>query len=213
MIIRIIIVLITSLFISSCGTSQAIKKQETLDMLNSTTEALHYESIPDYPDTVTQGLLLARMLDGLGYRYYWATNSLTQTDLDYNISEDSRPALETLEHLQGLSKTILNMFEGKANIRPQPPKDSISWEQQRANTLNNIKTASDIARSLNDTQVSDLKIVFKRGDNESSFPLWNAINGPIADAIYHVGQIVSYRRASGNPLDPRVNVFMGKNRN
>jgi len=213
MTIRLVFVFTISLFISSCGTSQTIKKQETLDNSTKSPVSLPYESIPDYPDTVTQGLILARMLDALGYRYYWATDSLTQTDLDYNISEDSRPASETLEHLEGLSKFILNMFEGKPNVRPHPPKEPVSWKQQRAITLMNIKTASDIARSLNDTEVADLKIVFKRGDNESTFPLWNAINGPIADAIYHVGQIVSYRRASGNPLDPRVNVFMGKNRN
>jgi len=36
------------------------------------------------------------------------------------------------------------------------------------------------------------------------------MNGPLADAIYHVGQIVVFRRANGNPQNPRVNVFMGK---
>ena len=30
------------------------------------------------------------------------------------------------------------------------------------------------------------------------------------DALYHVGQVVSYRRAAGNPIDPQVNVFLGK---
>ena len=32
----------------------------------------------------------------------------------------------------------------------------------------------------------------------------------VADALYHVGQVVSYRRAAGNLMDPQVNVFVGK---
>ena len=43
-----------------------------------------------------------------------------------------------------------------------------------------------------------------------TFPFWNHLNGPIADALWHSGQIVSNRRASGNPLNSKVNVFIGK---
>ena len=32
------------------------------------------------------------------------------------------------------------------------------------------------------------------------------------DAIYHTGQIVSFRRTTGNPIDSSVNVFMGSYR-
>jgi hypothetical protein len=35
------------------------------------------------------------------------------------------------------------------------------------------------------------------------------INGPITDAIYHTGQVVSFRRTSGNPIPKGVNVFLG----
>ena len=43
-----------------------------------------------------------------------------------------------------------------------------------------------------------------------TFPFWNMINGPISDAIWHSGQVVANRRASGNPINPKVNVFIGK---
>ena len=57
-----------------------------------------------------------------------------------------------------------------------------------------------------------LKIKFNRGGVFSEFPFWNLINGPISDAIYHVGQIVSFRRTSGNPIEKGVNVFLGEKR-
>ena len=45
---------------------------------------------------------------------------------------------------------------------------------------------------------------------DNTFPFWNQINGPISDAIWHSGQVVMNRRASGNPLRKGVNVFLGK---
>jgi hypothetical protein len=43
-----------------------------------------------------------------------------------------------------------------------------------------------------------------------AFPFWNAINGPLSDAIWHTGQIASNRRASGNPFNSKAQVFLGK---
>lgn len=170
-----------------------------------------YAEIPEAPEDYRAGNVIARTIDGLGYRYYWATESLRAIDLNYRPSEDSRTAAETLDHLYGLSTTILNGAKNVANIRPQdtPP---MSWEEKRTATLYNFKAASDLMRGRKRKAVAKLKIVFQRGDRTSEFPYWNMLNGPIADAIYHCGQIVAYRRASGNPLDPTVNVFMGKNR-
>ena len=36
------------------------------------------------------------------------------------------------------------------------------------------------------------------------------MNGPLLDALTHVGQILSFRRTSGNPQEAGVNVFLGK---
>ena len=41
-------------------------------------------------------------------------------------------------------------------------------------------------------------------------PFWNLINGPFSDIIYHTGQVVAFRRISGNPINPGVNVFVGQ---
>lgn len=172
---------------------------------------LPYHQIPDAPETYTAGTVAARMIDGLGYRYYWATEGLTDKDLDYNPGNEGRKCSDVLDHLQGLSEVIKNATLKKSNIRPAI-KDSMTWDQTRITTLNNLKTASDILRKLTDAEVTALKIEFTRGEKTSSFDYWHMMNGPIADAMTHVGQIVSYRRSAGNPINSKVNVFMGKNR-
>lgn len=84
----------------------------------------------------------------------------------------------------------------------------MTFDEKRRKTLENIKTAADILRASND--LTEYTIVFKRDNNESEFPFWNNINGPIADAIWHCGQVVSFRRSSGNPFNSKASVFQGK---
>ena len=181
---------------------------------NQTTEdeTVPYAEIPPYPEKYTATTVAARMVDGLGYRYYWATEGLRQEDLEYKISEDSRDARHTLEHIYGLSNTIANAPLEKPNVRSSIDHSTIPFSELRAKTLQNFKIASDALKASKRKDMKNFKIIFKRGDRQSEYPYWNMLNGPLADAIYHCGQIVSYRRASGNPINPKVSVFNGKNR-
>lgn len=172
---------------------------------------LPYHQIPDYPEDYAPGNVIARMIDGLGYRFYWATEGLRAEDLDYKPSEDSRTTSATLEHIYGLSSMIVNASRKQPNIRTAS-EDPLTFDEMRAKTLRNLKEASDLSRGKSEKEVADLAIIFQRGEDKTEFPYWNMINGPIADAIYHTGQIVAYRRAAGNPMNPKVNVFQGKNR-
>lgn len=174
------------------------------------TSELPYHEIPAYPESYTAENVAARIVDGLGYRYYWATDGLTEKDLAYKPSEDGRTIEETLDHIYGLSNTIANATTQKPNIRGE--RETLTFEEKRKRTLDNIKTASESLKNSGDNGLADFPIIFQRGDQKREFPFWNLLNGPIADAIYHVGQIVSQRRASGNPMNPKVNVFIGKNR-
>jgi len=170
---------------------------------------LPYSAIPAYPENYTAATVTARMIDGLGFRYRWATEDLSEQDLEYRPDSTARSSYETMEHLFGLSETILNGIKDKPNIRPYQ-KIEYSWQEMRTITLNNFKAAADHMRDLPEQDLAELEITFQRGDKTNSFPFWHQFNGPIADAIWHVGQVVSFRRASGNPIDSRVNVFMGK---
>ncbi len=170
---------------------------------------LPFYQIPNAPETFTAAGVTARMIDGLGYRYYWATEGLREEDLAYDPGNDGKICSEALEHITGLSNMISSAVHMEVNGRRKAP-EKMTWPERRAFTLNNFKEISDRLRETGD--VSNCKIVFERGEKTSEFPFWNLINGPIADAIYHTGQIVSYRRSAGNPSNPNVNVFRGKNR-
>ncbi len=174
-------------------------------------DPIPYHQIPDYPESYSPGNIAARMVDGLGYRYYWATKDLRQEDLDYKPSEDGKTTAETLDHRYGLSKTTLNAITKTPNVRPAP-QEKLNFEEKRKATLKNFEKTSQLLKAAADTDIENFQIIFQRGERSSEFPFWHLLNGPIADAIYHVGQIVAFRRASGNPLHPMVNVFMGKTR-
>ncbi len=174
----------------------------------TTTDKLPYVQIPEYPDSYAAGSVAARMIDGLGFRYYWATEGLRQADLDYKPSESGRACKETIDHLYGLSTVIVNATTHTANDRTDQTKEALSFEDKRRKTLLNFKQAADILRSQQD--LSNYKLVFKSKYGTSDYPFWNNINGPIADAIWHTGQVVLMRRASGNPFNSKVSVFNGK---
>ena len=186
----------------------SVNGQEKNDMTSKENPSLPYHQIPENPTTYTPQNVAARMIDGLGYRYYWATEGLRKEDLAFTPGNNGRNAEGTLDHLYNLAGTILNGAKNAPNIRPLNEPE-MTWEEKRKKTLERLKAASDQLKSTNQS-LEDLQVTFQRGDKSSSFPFWNLINGPIADAINHVGQIVSYRRSAGNPINPMVNVFIGK---
>ena len=41
---------------------------------------LNFKEIPAYPASYSAGNVVVRIIDGLGYRYYWATDGLRSED-------------------------------------------------------------------------------------------------------------------------------------
>ena len=171
------------------------------------TNDLPYAEIPEYPANYTAGSVAARMIDGLGFRYYWATEGLRKEDLAYSPSEKGRTCGETIDHLYGLSNVIVNATTKTANDS-SIPQTELNFEEKRKKTLENFKKASEILNKS--TDLTELMLVFKSEKGSSEYPFWNNINGPIADAIWHTGQVVLLRRASGNPFNSKVSGFNGK---
>lgn len=161
------------------------------------TEKLPYYEIPEQQGAYTAGTAVSRMIDGLGFRYYWATEGLREEDLNYKASESGRTSAHTIDHIYGLSHFILSavLEDNKKNKK----NESLSFEEQRRRTLFKLKRASDILKETTDLSKFDTE----------KYPFWNIINGPIADALWHCGQIVMLRRASGNPFNSKVSVFRG----
>ena len=172
----------------------------------SSQEKLPYYEIPDAPSEYTAGTVVSRMIDGLGFRYYWATEGLRTEDLNYKPSAEARTSFQTIEHIFGLTNVILNSVTNATNSDVNTSE--LSFNEMRKVTLESLQKASFILR--NSTDISKFKIIFERGDRSSEFPFWNQINGPISDALWHVGQVVSFRRSSGNPYNSKASVFSGK---
>ncbi len=189
-------ILITLIFLFTLSINAQTDKKE-ID--------LPFSEIGEYPADFSQANIISRMIEGLGYRYYWATKSLTENDLNYKSSEDARSTIQIIEHIYSLTMMISSSFE-KKEFKFTPI--TYNYDELRTKTLLKLKYIHDELRSNPD--FSQLLIKFERGGTKMEFPFWNQINGPISDALWHCGQVVMNRRSSGNPLQSGVNVFLGK---
>ncbi len=169
---------------------------------------LPFKEIPPSPEDYSPGNIMARMVEGLGYRYYWATEGLRAEDLDYRPTPEARSCRETLDHVYNLSQTI--MYNALGEVIQRDNSSDKPFDEVRRHTLTHLDRAAKALRGKSQSEIVELRIYFREGSE--GVPFWNMINGPIADAIYHCGQVVSFRRSSGNPINPNVNVFRGKNR-
>lgn len=169
---------------------------------------LPFAEIPSPAEDYSLGNVIARSVEGLGFRYYWASEGLRQEDLNFKPSKQGKTTLETLAHIYILAETIYNVTQNISNQRP-PKNVPTDWKILRKETLLFLKKAAESFRSSAPEKIEKLTIVFEREGKKMRFPFWHLLNGPLADAIYHTGQVVSFRRSAGNPIASGVNVFMG----
>jgi len=170
-----------------------------------------FKDISNPSDTIDSKAVLIRMIDGLGFRFYWATEGLRPEDYDYKISEESRTSGETISHVRDLSIMILAACKGISKNDLQIAASESNPEIYKNDILKLLYEAREYLSS-NIQDIQDVKIVLSRPEGEIIFPIWNLIHGPISDVLWHTGQIASFRRASGNSINERVSFFSGKER-
>lgn len=164
-------------------------------------QELPFADISKTESEFTSGNIAARMVEGLGFRYYWASESLRPSDLEFRPSEEGRSALETIQHLYDLSGFILGFMK----LEGEKVGDRSDYTLLRRATLTNLEIVSNQLKGMNEKEFAHFKMTRPTGD----LTFWQMINGPIADAIYHTGQLVMMRRMSDNPIAEGVNVLMG----
>lgn len=169
---------------------------------------LPYYEIPDYPESFSAGAVAARLMDGLGFRFYWATEGMREVDLQFRPSPEARSTEETVEHIYGMSITIRNATTNTMNVPGQ--NRTLSFAEMRKATLENFHVTSSTLRTSSESDMNHYRMVFKSGNDTSEFPFWNVINGPISDCLWHVGQVITFRRSSGNPYNSKAGVLTGK---
>lgn len=180
--------------------------------MDNSNESEYFADISDYPSETTPTTTLARMIDGLGFRYYWASKDLRDEDLNYNPGNEGKSSLETLEHICELSFVVLFTVKNEPISKPFM-SPNLPYNELRSLTLSNLETASKILQESPTLDLSHVNVNFIRGENTLTYPFWNIINGPISDAIYHTGQIVTFRRSSGNPITSGISFLRGTQKN
>lgn len=158
---------------------------------------LPFSTLPPLPEGISTTNVLARVIDGLGFRYHWATADLTADDLQFRPVENSMSIQEVMVHIYDLAYSTNRVFGGEVT------KDNSTF-QLRERTLQLYDMLSERLKEMDDRQFENLV-----SSTEAKYPFWYWLNGPIADALTHVGQITSWRRMAGNPQPAGVDVFRG----
>lgn len=165
-------------------------------------DALPYHAIQSPPAEVRGTTVLARLVDGLGFRLRWATEGLRPQDLDFRPGPDSMTLRELLHHVARLVAWADSHLGGPP-VADQPGDPAA----QREGTLRRLAALRERLLALPDEALARVQITGtpERGPQ----PFWSIVNGPLADALTHVGQINAWRRLAGNP-PPRADVFRGR---
>jgi hypothetical protein len=196
-----LILLLTATLIVNLVCGQDNKIKEALDY------KLPYREIPAIAEKYTAGSVASRLVDGLGFRFYWATDGLRDEDLIFKPYKETRSTIEIIEHIYEMSVMIKNAASQTINTPDQSPR--LPFNEMRKTTLENFWIASSVLRSSSDEALTLYTLKFKQEEKLIEYPFWNHINGPISDCLWHTGQIVLSRRLSGNPFSNKVNLLNG----
>jgi hypothetical protein len=167
--------------------------------------SLPYREVPPNPEKYSAGTVAARLIDGLGFRFYWATDGLTESNLNFKPSKDGRTIGQTVMHIYEMSFMVVNATTNTVNQRADT---TLTFAKMRELTLNNLYQASETLKKSDDLE--NMKIIYEGRNGKVEYPFWNHLNGPIADCLWHVGQIVGMRRTDGNPIAGNLSFFNGK---
>ncbi len=168
---------------------------------------LPYTSIPDPPAHAAATTVMIRVIDGLAFRYRWATEGLRPEDVAFDPGGGSRTPRQLLAHILKLANAVCRSVGADQTAGdPEELAGRDDIDSVRRETLERLLAARGALEEMTDDQFGQRTFEIVKG---KWFPAWNILNGPLADALTHVGQINAWRRLSGNPT-PRANVFLGR---
>lgn len=162
-----------------------------------------YQSLPNPPKTLSAGTILARLLDGIGFRYQLATEGLTSNEIDFRPTKESMDMMELLIHIYQLISWTSSAFDFPYTTK----KTFADFDELRMETLELCQAFSAFLADLSAAEIEKASVYLKRKEKDYSF--WYLINGPLADALTHIGQVNSWRRIAGNPV-ARISPFTGE---
>ncbi len=163
-------------------------------------QELPFEDISQTPLDLTVTNTLLRMVEGLAFRYRWATENLREENIKFRPHPTSMSIEEVNIHIFDLVDSTYRVFGGE-----KQDKESLnSFQKIREANLFLLQKLVTLLKEMNDSELLEME-----KNTSRKLPFWYWINGPLADALTHVGQITSWRRIAGNPQLKGVNVFIG----
>lgn len=170
----------------------------------STDGELPYSELPPAPAELRGATALVRLVDGLGFRYRWATEGLGDEHLAFRSAPGAMTLGEVLEHMLGLVEWVERTLADDPG-RPREPRPG-ELEGLRRRTLETLLALRALLLETSDERLATVAITGSRARGPE--PFWSVINGPLADFLTHVGQVTTWRRQAGAPA-PAADVFRG----
>lgn len=158
--------------------------------------------LPDAPSEFNGVGVLTRLVDAIQVRYSIATSGLREEDKNFQATPESMSMLELQKHIARL----IMWSASSVGVKLPNPTIPESFDEREAYINELCQTLRNHLLSMDDDTLSKATIYLKRADTHYS--IWYLINGPLSDAIHHIGQMVTWRRISGN-LVPRMSPFTG----
>jgi hypothetical protein len=163
---------------------------------------MYGQDIGPAPESLDGCGVLARMIDGLAFRYHWATAGLRSEDFGFRPGPDSMSTHELMEHVLSL---VFMLKQGIQNGDARERLVTRDSTELRERTLEQLGQMREHLLGLGDATLSQHRVL---KSDARLYPIWHIMNGPLADSLTHVGQINAWRRLNGNP-PPRADVFFG----
>ena len=132
------------------------------------------------------------MLGGIGFRFYWATDGLSEETYAFVPREGVRSIGETVEHIWDLLHWTYRAIEPAGLVKP------VGAQQLRQSTLELVANLEDMVSEMSIDDLAAIQLLKQR--------FWPVINGPLSDVLTHIGQIATLRRIAGSPV-PDSNPF------
>jgi hypothetical protein len=131
--------------------------------------------------------LLRHALATVAYRAGKALRDAPESFPQCKVSESSRTPLQIVSHMGDLFVWALLLSQGGSQWKPEPPR---TWDAE-------VSRLSEALRRFD---------LFLAGDEPVVPAIDTLFQGPVADALTHVGQLTMLRRMAGAPV-PGENYF------
>jgi hypothetical protein len=150
-----------------------------------------FKNIEEYPPGISATAIMSRMVDGVGFRFFWATFNQKVETYNYAPGEGRWNIFDTVSHIWDLARFLLMSLNFNENVKkPEEP------DELRESVLYLLFSLRLLFSEMDDSELTKITIKNK--------PFWHFINGPLEDMVSHVGAIDNLRRTAGDlPEDAR----------